>query len=382
MDSKILYRFLSGFILLIFSYCVSPYDVEVVKTDNSFLTVNGFINSKGITEITLSRTLNLSDSGKATPESNAQVFIEDEQGEKSSLNETGAGTYLSALLTLDKTRKYRLSIKTTNGKEYASDFVPVLETPEIDSISWKVQSDGLQIYVNSHDTKNATRYYRWDYEDTWEFTSLYNSVLMYVPDTVVTRTDDIYHCWTSDRSNEIDISNSLKLEQDIISEYPLHFLPSNSVKLRYKYSILVKQYAQSEEEYQYWETLQKNTENIGSMYDPLPSRLLGNIHCLTNPDETVIGFTGAYGVTEKRIFISNEQLPAEWEYQTGYEDCDEPMKMFLSQVMPYIETGQYIPIYPFFSPAPFFVLQGYYIGTKECTDCRLRGTNVKPTFWQ
>ena len=41
-----------------------------------------------------------------------------------------------ALYNLISNEKYRLKIKTMDGKEYASDFSAYRSTPDIDSLSW------------------------------------------------------------------------------------------------------------------------------------------------------------------------------------------------------------------------------------------------------
>ncbi|PSR55174.1 DUF4249 domain-containing protein [Adhaeribacter arboris] len=364
---------------LLLSSCVEPYEPKVLRSVSKFLVVDGFINSQGITTIKLARTLNLTDTlNLPEPETKAQVQVEEENGAPYLLTEKNPGTYVSGKQTLHASRRYRLLIQTAAGTKYASAFVSVRPTPEIDSVSWRVESNGLQIYVDTHDPQNNTHYYRWEYENTWEFTPPYNSVLSYVIDTVLIRRDDIYHCWKTEISPRISISNSIKLSQDVIAQYPLLFLPAGSEKLRYRYSILVKQYAQTAEEYQYWEMLQKNTEQIGGLTDPLPSRLTGNIQNLTNPDEPVIGYIGAYSLREKRIFITNEELPQEWVYESGYSDCEEPFPIYLGDnIAAYLKAGKYIPLYPIARPG----LIGYYIASQECTDCRLKGTNMKPDFW-
>jgi hypothetical protein len=75
-----------------------------------------------------------------------------------------------------------LRIKTTNGKEYASDFTSVKYTPSIDSITWQREDGGLRLYANAHDPQNATKYYQWKYEETWEFHSAFFSSLKYLRD--------------------------------------------------------------------------------------------------------------------------------------------------------------------------------------------------------
>ena len=384
-------------LLLFLSSCVDPFEPEVGNIPESFVVVDGFINSQGRTTIKLSRTINLSADTVPPAELNAAVFIEDEAGTQYSLQqpyyltEQNAGTYTSDNITLDPLKKYRLHFTTAAGKEYASDFVTVKTTPPIDAVTWQANADGLQIYVNSHDATNNTQYYRWKYEETWEFTSAFQSPYEYSNRAIIPRQEDIYHCWKTEPSAAIKISSTARLSQDVISDYILVKIPANSVKLGRRYSILVKQYALMPEEYTYYELLRKNTENIGSLFDPLPTQLTGNVHCLTNAAEAVIGFVGARSETERRIFIGREELPATWSgFTTGYESCARPdtvkidyqLYKNIDDVIEYFSSGQSLPINSVSSTSGIPTLIGYTYSYPGCVDCRLRGTNVKPDFWK
>ena len=90
---------------------------------------------------------------------------------------TGDGIYTSSNLGLALNTEYRLKITTANGKEYLSDYMVAKKTPPIDSLEFRQEEKGVQIYVNTHDDSNNTRYYRWDFDETWEIWSYYYSVL-------------------------------------------------------------------------------------------------------------------------------------------------------------------------------------------------------------
>ncbi len=382
-----LYAFAS---ILILNSCVDPFDPQVKDIPESFLVVDGFINSQGVTTIKLSRTVNLSADSVAPPESRALVFIEAEQGSPIYLTEQEAGTYTSNNLNLDLAKKYRLHISLASGKEYVSDYTSVKITPPIDQINYQAQDNGLQIYVNSHDATNSTQYYRWQYEETWEFNAAYYAALEYTPNGIQSRNENIYLCWDSQLSNAIRIASTVRLNQDVVANYPLVNIPTTSAKLARRYSILVKQYALSPEEHLYYETLQKNTENIGSLFDPLPTQLTGNIHAIANPAEPVIGFVGAYTETQKRIFINREELPKDWGRTiTGYESCPIPDSIMidnliyfnLKDVENYFQSTVNLPVGYIYTNGGMPTLIGYLASSATCADCRLRGTNVKPDFW-
>ena len=91
-------------------------------------------------------------------------------------------------------------------------------------------------------------------------------------------------------------------------------------RLRDRYSILVKQIVLTKDWYEWKQQLQKNTEQLGSIFDAQPSQTGGNIVCTTDTTAKVIGFVGCTSEIEKRIFISRAQIPEVAVY-TGYETC-------------------------------------------------------------
>lgn len=377
---------LGGFALLLAS-CIEPYRPADVGAAPNYLVVDGSININGVTTINLSRTYNVSSAEAPPTEPKANLYIQEEAGGRYLLRETTKGTYVSDNLSLNTAKRYQLHITTAAGKEYVSDFVPAKSTPPIDAITWRAEDTGLTIYVNSRDDKNATQYYRWDYEETWEIRPLLFPNLEYKNGTVQSITVRFpTRCWSNEKSTDIKISSTANLSRDVVSNFPLKSLPTTTNRLFHRYSILVKQYAQTREEYAYWDLLRKNTENIGTLFDPLPSQLTGNIRCLNDQAALALGYIGAHSTEEKRIFIDRAELPPTWRLTTGYERCvppdtvdlQTPVNFFLQS---YFGTNQAVPIDRVFFPQSG-VLRGYTYASPDCVDCRLRGTATRPAFWQ
>jgi len=373
--------------------CIDPYMPDAISSTRSYLVVDGFINSRGITTIILSRTYDIAANGTAPVEARATLSIEEEGGTRHTLPESAVrGTYTSAALTLNPTKKYRLHILTSTGKEYASNYVGFKNTPPIDDITWRTSATGLNIYVNTHDDTRQTQYYRWEYEETWEINSPYKPVVEYkngkMQDITVPYPSA---CWVTSKSSDVKISNTTRLSQDVVSDYLLRSYSTTADRLRNRYSILVKQYGQTQEEYQYWELLKKNTENIGTLFDPLPAQLTGNVRCLNDDAEITLGYIGVHSVEQKRIFISRPELPGTWAIQSGYESCVPPDSIWIDRPAPPLpipaqvyqaafgSSSGYLPIEPIYGPTGVF--QGYTAASKDCIDCRTRGTAVKPSFW-
>src|SRR5471030_2616054 len=130
-------------LLIALAGCKKPYNPPAVTTSNSYLVVEGVINSgSDSTFIKLSRTVNLSSKVTINPVLNATVTVEGDQNATYPLTAgANGGTYVSAGLNLDNGYKYRLRIKTPDNKEYLSDFVPLLNPPPIDSIGYTVQTN-------------------------------------------------------------------------------------------------------------------------------------------------------------------------------------------------------------------------------------------------
>ena len=375
---------LSGGIFL--SGCIDPYTPDVPPAEQANLVVDGFINPRGRTIIKLSRTFSVNTTNTAPAETRARMAIQDEAGQRYSLSETADGTYTSAALTLDSGRQYQLRITTAQGREYASDLVPAILTPPIDQLTWQqTPEEGAQVYLNTQDPTNASRYYRWEYEETWEFTAAFRSVVEYIAGANVLRPRRVpfYTCWRTQASVSILQSNTTQLSQNTIADYPLLKLPPTT-KLLYGYSLLVRQYAQTSAEYAYWEQLRANTENLGTVNDPLPARVTGNVHALSDPAEVVLGYVGAHSVTDKRLFIDGAQFPTPRPgsvfFDPAYQSCLNTDSFSpLSAALQRLRMGGLIPV------APIIALTGDTTGATlsapECADCRLRGTNVKPSFW-
>jgi hypothetical protein len=363
--------------------CVDPYPPDVPAAGQSYLVVDGFINSKGSTVIKLSRTLGLASASAIPAEAKATVYVLDNVGTRYNLTENPAGTYTLPAQTLDPQRQYQVRITTAKGRNYASDLVAVKTTPPIDKLSWQPMGKGVEIDVNTHDPSGAARYYRWDYVETWQFNSAFRSDYEYVASSksVERRTNNIFTCWRTEPSPFIKQSTTAQLSQDVVANYPLIALPLNE-KLRIKYSVLVLQYAQTPEEYAYWETLSKNTQNLGTLNDPLPTQLTGNVHCLTDASEPVLGYVGAHSVTQERLFIDYNDLPKPLPQiaNTGYETCAVDT-VVLRNGLELFRLNLEVPFDIYFSPPPNSKVIGYFAGTTECVDCRVRGTNVKPSFW-
>ena len=115
---------------------------------------------------------------------------------------------------------------------------------------------------------------------------------------------------------------------------------------------------------------------MGTIFDPQPSAIKGNIHSLSDPNEMVIGYVGATTVQEERIFISQHQLVKRGfsihRICQSFDVTNHPdsLRIFIPPAWPYEAI--------YFGPT----IIAYKVSTSNCVDCRERGgINIRPTFW-
>src|ERR1700712_1920506 len=219
-------------LVLMLVCCRKPYNPPIVSSQSNYLVVEGLINSgTDSTLIKLSRTVKISDTTKTiNPVLGAQVTVESDQNGSWSLFDTNnIGVYGSASLNLPASQKYRLRINTPDGRKYLSDFIAVRPTPAIDSIGFFVKDKLVNIYVNTHDPANKTKYYRWDYHETWYFHAMWDSawVLDIPTDSIVQRTRDqsVHFCYGDLQSSNILINSTAKLSNDVVYQNPITQVP-------------------------------------------------------------------------------------------------------------------------------------------------------------
>ena len=379
MNKFIIIIILAG---LVAGGCKEKFVSPALPVVSGYLVIEGVANDGGgVTRLKLSRTTSLNNKA-AVKETGANVKIEGSNNLSFSLVESTPGNYTIDNLHLDPAIKYRLSVKS-NSQEYLSDFVNIRPNPPIDSINWVRDNDGVHIFVNTHNAQNNSRYYQWEYDETWEFHSVYDAILKYGKDPgnpnggVIYRdfTDrQIYKCWQTNPSSTLLLGSSAKLSQDII-HLPIIKIPPASWKLSVLYSVFVKQYAWSKEGYEFLERMKKNTEAVGSVFDPQPSELNGNIHCVSDPGRPVIGFFNICTIREQRIWIYNSQLPG-WNY--SFECPLIVIENHKDSIA--VKGGGKLPVGPE-KISPFGKIETFFAGGYECVDCTQRGTNVKPIFW-
>jgi hypothetical protein len=365
---------------LMVASCSKPLELPDTKPDTSIVVVEGDVVTGVDMENTvlLSRVRSLSDT-TAAPISQAKVQVVSENGTAWDLFESSGtpGKYFSNL-TLDPSHKYHLRVLSPEGNTFESAPQASKPSPPIDSLTFKQPDlgDEVQIFVHTHDPSGNTRFYRWQATETWARHSAYQAFYYFDGTNIVPKAydDQNWTCWRTESVPSIVIANTIGLAQDLVSYQPVTTFNKDSEKGYVRYSILVKQIALTKESFNFWNTIKKNTELTGSLFDPQPSQYITNIVCKNDVKKKAIGFVSVSGSTEARMFILNSQLNL-WPFE-GPQICS-------AVVLDPIAAVEFLKANPNFMVGYYNTLGGTFgLSTKSCVDCTLTGgTNVKPSFW-
>jgi hypothetical protein len=357
--------------LVLLNSCVSEFMPKTEK-DSNLLVVEGLITDKPeVYTIKLSRSLPLGSLNEAKPLLGALVTVTDDLGGSFDLSETATGVYTSdpAVFQGQVGRIYTLHVKTGSGNKnlnYESIPMELKPVPPIDSLYYEKISfptgTGCQIYLDTHDPSNRCKYYRWEYIETWEFRLPYT-----VPNSI---------CWISSNSDIINIKDASTLAENRVVKYPINLISNATDRLAQRYSILVNQYSLNEDEKLYWEKLQNISEQVGGLYDMIPSSIASNVFCINSPDENVLGYFSVAGRSSKRFFIKDHFENVFTPYTDRACIADTVFGPVNGPIQ-YLNTFAWVIISHPLPPPSYRVITRSHM----CYDCTLRGTNVQPDFW-
>jgi hypothetical protein len=377
-------------ILLLTRGCTYPYTPEVEEVPE-MIVISGRISSPdGQQMVEVSKSSSYNDPSY-NPVRKCKVVISDDKNNRFDLWETSPGKYICWIdwSYLTYGNNFRVEVTTPDGKQYQSDYETLQPCPPIDKLYYEVKKKetdnpdnplyGIQFFLDTDASGSEAKNFMWDMTETWEYHSkyevgdYYDGTINFSPQTY----DTLFYCWSTARIYDIFTFTVNDLASGKITRCPLNYVSGETNRLSVKYSLLVKQYAISRNAYNYWSAVQDQSQNTGGMYETQPVSISGNIHCITNPEETVLGYFMVSSYTKKRIFVSR--------------DFDFPI--YTPLCMPYNLDAQSLNIYlSSYKPDDYPIYLLNLSGTRQgpwdyaeqtCFDCRkLGGSVIKPDFWE
>lgn len=384
--------------LIIFS-CIEPFHPEITNNDpENQLVVEGRVTDETAPfRVRLTRpdnVYNIQNQYDFRPVTDAIVNISDNKGNVFPLFYTDNGWYE----TEDKKLKgvpgntYMLNITESNGTQYESSPELMTEVPQIDSIYYEeneqiyyadkelIAEKWLTIYLNTQPYSDEKSYFKWEFDETWEFNMpQYIRVVKhkFVEDRVIDTAfmtwvyipSEQLHCWTSETTRSILVKSTGDQGSGEISKFKITSISPEDDRLSIRYSIQVRQYALDNKLYNYFKTLESLNQTNGGLYDHQPAPVYGNITCCTGTKNT-LGYFLASSVKTKRIFIKNKEISVGTGH-SAYSGCGWEYPSLFGDYYFYGNIVEGIP-----DAGVAVMSKNHY-----CTDCRERGTSRKPDFW-
>lgn len=384
--------YLSAFILIITATgCVKKFLPES-GTDPKLYVVEGLITDQpGRHTVMVSRSIPLGSQSESDPVSGCNVWITNHLGTKYVLTELPAGTYSTSsdFRGIEGT-KYTLHIEVTHYDPFYKKKVvdltlqslpaEMLPVPPIDSLYYEkvnltkengfpTDGEGCQVLLNTADSENKCRFFRWDYSETWKIQApTYQKTINNV-------------CWITNNSDEINTKSVTGFSDNRIEALKVKFISNQSDRLSARYRIQVNQYSLDENEFNYWNDLEKITQQSGNFYDITPSSVTGNMYCSSDPDRQVLGYFSVSAKKTKTIYIDDYFKGLIDPYSQCLKDSvlRAPNSPFPpSGLLEYAGYNYWIVEIDTRNP-PNYIITTDNLG---CLDCTVRGTKVKPDFWK
>ncbi|WOK05763.1 DUF4249 domain-containing protein [Imperialibacter roseus] len=330
--------FISGLAL---NMCVEPYDYPAGERSNN-LVVEALISSNpGPQAVRLTTTRNIYNTGNQyiLYVSGAEVSVLDSDGRSFPFNEQGGGQYYSdSSFSAVGGKAYRLRIVTKEGKVYESNEETALPTSEMDKveIAYTVKSeknelgnfvdvDGFSVKAIVNDLPSQKNYYLLRMTTIFKVLTEPSAYQVFDRElgNYVTQPKSCCNiCWVTKPLDEFVVFSDQLVDGREEAEIPLTFYPVDQKYFYDKVYFEVTQYSLTAEAYVFWKGLYDLKFRQGTLFDPAPSGLPGNIFNVDDRSEQVVGYFTVSDVTTKGEFMTKDFIPRNVVYTYRYaDDC-------------------------------------------------------------
>lgn len=366
--------------LLFMPSCIEPYFADI-EAEPDLISIEASLIRGAIRQtVKISRTSSLSNP-RFVPVSGSTVTLQDDQGNEFIYEEYQSGYYVVDMLEEDIVtgRKYRLQITTRNGNEYASDYEEMEVGVPIDSVYFMIENRlseetneevaGLQFYVDVEAPDSLSRFFRWKMLETYEYTSA-GPIDYFYWDLSLTPEPPadiwgLFRCWMTEEPEGIFLSNTVNLTVNEKKQIPLHYVSSETDRLKIRYSLAIDQFSLNEEAYNYFNQNKIATDEGGGLYTQQPQQPLTNFYNVNDTTKRVIGYFWLSEKSSKRIFVNRIE-------SLNVKDHFYPVEIFNLE-----DHGD--------GPFPIYIMEQGGVrmtGGPYCFDCTRRGgTTTRPDFW-
>ncbi len=340
-----------AFLILVISSCEKVFEPSIKNVGSSVVVEGSLSTVAGAQNIQITWSQSYNGVSKYSGLSGAEVYVSDDNRKVISFSETGnAGNYSTYPDTLAKAeigRSYTLHIKTQSGDEYESLPQTVVKCAPIDSIfcehdvqdvleldvygdAYQVKYDGIRVEENTKGLYPDHNFYLYSWKGYEEFVIGFYMDYSLVPAYMHTSLQSKYYkviCTgnADDYANQELLHNKLlfissaDLEKrpatvpDTLLEYislipggplvPYYFKDSIEFVTFEGLILRLEQKSISNDAYVFWNSVQKQLDANGRLFDPVSSQIEGNITCTSDPAKKAFGVFYAYDVSERYAWL-------------------------------------------------------------------------------
>ena len=345
--------------VLLFATCIREIDYKNDEVDRNALVVSGgFYEGSGPFFLRLSRPTNY-EKRDFEPVAGARIWLNEDDASMYPYEETSAteqpGVYRLSNVTGVPGHTYSILIQLSDGTGYKSKPQMMPAALPIDSAEMRfafvedITGTGdvtrvpfAQLYAHATlpaDTKD--RFLRWEAESIFIFNEPF--------------TGDPF-----DHPKQCFITNGMSAQVIAITN-PAALLPGTQLveytgrrridfSFEYRNCLSIYQRTTGKDAYEYWQRIQELVEPTGTIFDPPPAPVRGNVENISDPQYPAYGFFEVASSDTARVYVNRGDLP--------------------------FDVVAFVPKYcnaaPGAGPKP------------ECDDCLLfqNSTVQKPDWWQ
>lgn len=320
---------------VLFGACIDEYAAPL-RQQASRLVVEGLITDQlEPYNIRLSYTttnLDLRDLPPSAFENGATVTLTDDRQRQVSFTRRGNGIYQPTDRSFvgQVGRTYTLSVQLPNGERYTSEPETMMAAVPFKRIyaeyvgrTSPILPGGLQVFVDLDDPAGQANFYRWTVTG-WRRRRATGECCPFCQGICN------QYCWVPLRSLGTFLADDrfrdgAPLRRQKLLFSPVYTFGGNLFEVR--------QYSLSRAAYQFWQRFQEQQTRTGSILDPIPATIDGNMISSENPNKRALGYFSVSAVRVQRQQIYPDSVGA------TYNDI-------YREEIPYIGEGGCTKIYP------------------------------------
>lgn len=208
-------------------------------------------------------------------------------------------------------RSYTLSVTLPNGTRYESRPERLNPVPPLDPLRAQYrrqnintgQPDVYDVLIDTQDPPIPGNYYRWAslaYLRRWaQFDP------QHPPPSALGPPCNTCSCWVPYYGSLGDVQSDALVNGNRISGRVALTAPIYAVGAQY---VQVQQYSITRAAYQYWTLFEQQLTRTGSIFDPQPASIEGNVRAVADTNQRALGFFGASAVSQQRLVIPGDTI--------------------------------------------------------------------------